>query len=140
MSCAAEVDVHLVYGLYIAVPFVPCMMQYHVSLSHCICTLHRIFRILDSEPSIPTSGGAWPTTCAGHIHFDSVSFAYPTRMDMPVLRGLTLDVTPFQTVALVGTSGSGQQWCCSHQSGNLEVFQLTYMCIMPLYHQARAQC
>ncbi len=60
------------------------------------------------EPSIPTKGGVWPADCSGHIHFKDVQFAYPTRTDLPVLKGFSLDVQPFQTVALVGSSGSGK--------------------------------
>jgi hypothetical protein len=68
---------------------------------------HRIFRILDTEPAIPSSGGAWPTTCMGRVTFSGVSFAYPTRSDVQVLQDFNLTVEPNQTVALVGTSGSG---------------------------------
>jgi ABC-type multidrug transport system fused ATPase/permease subunit len=68
---------------------------------------HRIFRILDTEPTIPSSGGAWPTTCMGRVTFSGVRFAYPTRSDVQVLQDFNLTVEPNQTVALVGTSGSG---------------------------------
>ncbi|KAJ3014365.1 hypothetical protein HKX48_005194 [Thoreauomyces humboldtii] len=42
------------------------------------------------------------------ISFKAVNFSYPARPDVPILRGLTLDIQPGQTVAIVGKSGSGK--------------------------------
>ena len=45
---------------------------------------------------------------AGRVEFRNVSFAYPTRPEVAVLRDFSLTVEPGQTVALVGESGSGK--------------------------------
>ena len=45
---------------------------------------------------------------AGRVEFRGVSFAYPTRPDVVVLKDFSLTVEPGQTVALVGESGSGK--------------------------------
>ena len=39
---------------------------------------------------------------------NEVVFSYPSRPDIPVLRGLSLEVKKGQTLALVGSSGSGK--------------------------------
>jgi len=44
----------------------------------------------------------------GKLSFQDIRFSYPTRPDTPVLRKFNLDITPGQTVALVGQSGSGK--------------------------------
>ena len=71
--------------------------------------IYRIFHILDTVPTIPIEGGIWPqSTTAGEVSFKDISFAYPTRADVDVLTGFSLLIRPKQTIALVGTSGSGE--------------------------------
>jgi len=83
--------------------------------SQCVYYFHRlkrttcrIFRIIDTPPAIPTSGGVWPASCTGRVTFQDIDFTYPTRTDVPVLSNFNLTVEPNQTVALVGSSGSGR--------------------------------
>ena len=51
------------------------------------------------------------TLVQGKITFNSVNFHYPTRPNVPVLKGLTLEINPGETVALVGQSGCGKSTC-----------------------------
>ena len=44
----------------------------------------------------------------GKIDIDDVAFSYPTKPDVPVLRGVKIDVENCSTVALVGHSGCGK--------------------------------
>ena len=52
---------------------------------------------------LSANGNKTPTF--GSIYFENVSFAYPNRPSMRVLRGLNLTFKPGQINALVGTSG-----------------------------------
>jgi len=70
----------------------------------------RLFEILDTEPAIksPERPLAMPSPPEGRIAFDAVDFAYLTRDDAPVLKSLSFEVKPGETVALVGPSGAGK--------------------------------
>lgn len=70
----------------------------------------RIFETLDAQKliTIPQAPMKMPEVVAGSIQFDSVSFAYPSRPDVPVLKELSFEVASGQTVALVGPSGGGK--------------------------------
>jgi len=57
------------------------------------------------EPETPKSFGAVEP---GHIKFDNVSFAYPSRPDSLALDEVSFEIKPGETVAIVGSSGSGK--------------------------------
>ncbi|KAI0830713.1 P-loop containing nucleoside triphosphate hydrolase protein [Trametes gibbosa] len=69
-----------------------------------------ILKLLDSKPKIDADSteGTIPTNVGGRIEFKDVHFRYPTRPDVPVLRGLNITVEPGTYVALVGASGCGK--------------------------------
>ena len=70
----------------------------------------RLVEILQVEPDIqaPAQPQSLPQPAEGRICFDNVTFQYPTRPHISALDGFSLEVTPGETVALVGASGAGK--------------------------------
>ncbi|NRA28269.1 MAG: ABC transporter ATP-binding protein [Opitutales bacterium] len=67
----------------------------------------RLFDILDTQPSWKHADSSSQLgVVSGHVSFRNVSFEYVKGS--PVLYGLSLDIQPGQTVALVGHTGSGK--------------------------------
>jgi ATP-binding cassette subfamily B protein len=67
----------------------------------------RVFEVIDSKPVITDRPTAIELPAdANGISFDDVRFGYVPSQ--PVLRGLSLDVRPGETVAVIGPSGSGK--------------------------------
>ncbi|KAF8373262.1 pgp-1 [Pristionchus pacificus] len=69
-----------------------------------------IFEVLDREPPFDSTAdtGVKQTNAKGRIVLDNVKFRYPSRPDVPILKGISFTVEPGETVALVGSSGSGK--------------------------------
>lgn len=66
----------------------------------------RIFDLLDKPVEDVTTG--IPEIKEGRVEFKDVHFAYPTRPEYPVLKGLSFSIDPRETVAVVGPSGTGK--------------------------------
>ncbi len=68
------------------------------------------YAVIDRTPSIDnySEEGLKPENMKGDIEFGNVFFAYPQRLEVNVLSGLSLKVKQGQTLALVGASGGGK--------------------------------
>jgi ATP-binding cassette subfamily B protein len=66
----------------------------------------RVFKVLDNTDVIKTEGTYAPQTIRGKVEFKNVSFAYID--EQYVLKNISFEAEPGQTVALVGHTGSGK--------------------------------
>ena len=83
--------------------------RYNV-LQSAFASAERIFQVLDTAPTVvpPATPAAVPTAPgrAPRIAFEDVCFSYVE--DTPVLRGVSFEIPPGKTVAVVGATGAGK--------------------------------
>ena len=71
-----------------------------------VVAAERVLLVLDSEEHLQNNGTLKPEIIEGAVEFKNVHFEY--KPDVPVLRGISFDVKPGQTIALVGHTGAGK--------------------------------
>jgi ATP-binding cassette subfamily B protein len=82
------------------------------NLQRSIGATQRVRELL-SEPAEPLEVVTRVARFRGDVSFDRVSFAYPSRSDVQVLKGLSFSVSAGKIVALVGPSGAGKSTIAS---------------------------
>lgn len=85
------------------------------SIQRALGATDRVFELIDSDiENIDFLSHNLPAkTSKGEIEFKNVSFNYPTRPDFEVLKSISFKASSGETVALVGSSGSGKSTIAS---------------------------
>ena len=97
------------FGLYINQIFRPLRMiaDKFNTLQMGLVACERVFRIMDIDDVLPQKeNGLHPKKMAGKVQFQHVWFAYMDNQY--VLKDISFEVEPGQTLALVGHTGSGK--------------------------------
>ena len=69
----------------------------------------RLKEIMDMPISIdPNEDGVQETKTHGYLEFDNVTFAYPGETESPVLQNISFTAKPGETIAFIGSTGSGK--------------------------------
>ncbi len=81
--------------------------QFHASADG-LAVAERMLELLDAPPAVAVIGRLVPPSPReAPVRLESVSFEYPSRPGL-VLDGFELELSPCETVALVGASGTGK--------------------------------
>lgn len=95
------------YAMQVIMAFLMLTMIF-IMLPRASVSAKRINEILDTVPSVKDGKGVIPdTSVKGLIEFKNVSFKYPDA-DEYVLRNISFTASKGQTVAFIGSTGSGK--------------------------------
>ena len=75
-------------------------------VTRAIISMRRLNEVLDTEPAM-TFPDIADEDLEGSIHFDHVTFTYPTD-ESPILKDISFEVAPGQMVGVVGATGAGK--------------------------------
>ena len=82
--------------------------NFYTELIGAIGATERIREILNTESEIDLKSTPQSLNLKGNIRYNNVNFTYPTRPDMPILKGMSFEVQEGRKIALVGPSGAGK--------------------------------
>jgi ATP-binding cassette subfamily B protein/subfamily B ATP-binding cassette protein MsbA len=88
------------------------LMGIYGKLKSAEASVDRVLEVLDSSESVVEVAGAAPLAPPaagnghGHVRLENVTFGY--QQGRPVLKSVTLEARPGETVALVGPTGTGK--------------------------------
>lgn len=72
-----------------------------------LAAAERVFDVIDTKPEIKDDEGVIDMPAiTGNVSFRNVGFAYED--EVPVLKDVNFDITPGETIALVGPTGAGK--------------------------------
>ncbi|XP_073982985.1 ATP-binding cassette sub-family B member 10, mitochondrial-like isoform X2 [Rhodnius prolixus] len=103
-----DLSAFVLYAAYIGVS-IGGLSAFYSELNKGLGASTTLWQIIDRKPDIPSFGNIRSMEeISGKICFSSVEFAYPTRIETPVLKGIDLVVPKGNITAVVGASGSGK--------------------------------
>ena len=101
-----DMIVYSSYAMQVVMSFMMLIMIF-VVLPRAAVSINRINEVLDTEPKIVDGNLAQVPWNMGEVEFKNVSFKYPDANEY-VLRDISFKAEPGDTVAFIGSTGSGK--------------------------------
>jgi ABC-type multidrug transport system fused ATPase/permease subunit len=80
----------------------------YASIQKSIGATENLMEIIGRDDERQLYNGKEKPTITGSVEFKNVHFSYPQRKDISVLKGISFSARSNETIALVGSSGSGK--------------------------------
>jgi ATP-binding cassette subfamily B protein len=102
-----ELTAYLSYLMQIVMSVMMATFMFMMIPRSAVCA-DRIVEVLDTDSSVvPPEEPVVEVTERGTIRFEDVEFTHPGA-DQPVVRGVSLEAQPGQTLAIIGSTGAGK--------------------------------
>jgi ATP-binding cassette subfamily B protein len=111
LSEEVTIGMLVAFPLYITMLYRPIRMlaDKFNTLQMGLIAAERVFKLLENNDKVQNSGTLAPAKLRGHLEFDDVWFSYNGDSESaPVLKGVSFEIKHGDTLAIVGSTGSGK--------------------------------
>lgn len=99
----------ILYSVYVGASFGG-IAELYAQIQKAVGATERVFEILDEEAELLdiTEHNVITNRIKGDVELENLTFTYPSRKEIQVLKGINLTANKGETIAIVGPSGSGK--------------------------------